>query len=559
MARKRVPESKKKSCPAPPEPAKDERPKSDIELLWMIVTRRVLRFSDLPRWDNNASRLWKLWDRGWIKVFAKGSARLVDTVEDFAILLDRAYAEPATSPGIIVTDQGQAALEKAKAENPIVAVERKYRARAKGVDLDSDEERAASAERRRELRKFDKKIRAITANIEAPPEITLAPRPRPSPAPPAEDPIHRRHVAKQQLIVQVTETLHRFEEAGGQRADWRGLCVNLCGLSFGMARNAAVLGCRRPPVELVQVKRPHHHRLLEAHSFYSSVLTLRFNDPPDGLTYSSVDLMAFATVEMLRQIDKFDPDKLPRPGTRQVGAIEGMLRSWLRMVGSVNPELIQLPDAPTATGENSPQQWIFNGVLEKELGIGRLPPEFDEADLRRQYVEQLSHPARVAQATRDADLYRALNPPVAIIAAPPEEADPLGDASNREPASGAGGILTKTKGRPPARNVGDDEPLSTGDPDGGLPGAGNTSIPDDTVFVPNKWDLGILCVLEKSDVPLTQDEIAGKRSENVPSKPTIGKCLAVMREAGLVRRPHGERSGETITDAGRKLLPKEPG
>ena len=69
----------------------------------------------------------------------------------------------------------------------------------------------------------------------------------------------------------------------------------------------------------------------------------------------------------------------------------------------------------------------------------------------------------------------------------------------------------------------------------------------------DKTDIVILAALSRSRWPMRQDQISSDTSPRLSVR-TIGPRLAKLRDAGLTRRPMGERGGDEITDAGRAAL-----
>jgi hypothetical protein len=82
---------------------------------------------------------------------------------------------------------------------------------------------------------------------------------------------------------------------------------------------------------------------------------------------------------------------------------------------------------------------------------------------------------------------------------------------------------------------------------------------DDETFVPTERQLATLAFLCKHGTTAAQDTILTGvvRTPNEPwfeDVRTLRIELKTLRKAGLTRRPHGERKGEAITDAGRRLV-----
>lgn len=77
----------------------------------------------------------------------------------------------------------------------------------------------------------------------------------------------------------------------------------------------------------------------------------------------------------------------------------------------------------------------------------------------------------------------------------------------------------------------------------------------DENYVLQRDDVLILEALEGTGQAMTQVEIEAYKN-TMPSRGTIGKRLERMRKAGYIRRPHGDRGGDTITNDGKAALKK---
>jgi repressor of nif and glnA expression len=71
----------------------------------------------------------------------------------------------------------------------------------------------------------------------------------------------------------------------------------------------------------------------------------------------------------------------------------------------------------------------------------------------------------------------------------------------------------------------------------------------------DRIDFEILLALSRAVFPVTQTQLSMATTPRI-SERTIGPRLSRLREAGLVYRPLGPRTGEMITDRGREELKK---
>ncbi len=232
-----------------------------------------------------------------------------------------------------------------------------------------------------------------------------------------------RQRAKRELAALLAECLDRLGEAKGDPTQ-----ADFFGLSARAAESAAVLGYPVPPIEYVVVRRPDHHRLLEANPHYSTVQVLRVNDHT-GLAFTAIDLSANADAN--ESAPTPEPDVLPPPDPAQREQVAKLLRSWHRAVDRIDLETVQLTEDDVTGDENSFQRWVFNRKLEQELR-GGIPPDSEEATLRRRAMEKLTSPECVREVEKLASEWSKRNR-LAAIACTRAESDGTDDRIGQSP------------------------------------------------------------------------------------------------------------------------------